>query len=99
MKKEIITSIEIEIGGVKVKVSPTEANALFDALGELLNRPVKQETIKEIIREPYAVYPRTYISPNYVPYTNPVWCTDGTLTATSNYTISSVNSSANIKVL
>ncbi len=92
MIENIIKTIEIEIGGVMVKVTPTEAKSLLDALSELLNVQPKVKIV-EVEKwqpcqpyqpnQPYWTYPvTTIVSPN------DKW--------TINYSL--VNSTASLKV-
>lgn len=82
MSKEIIKSIELNIGSVTVKVTPKEAQALFDALAELLGKPRVVEC-----NRPHWWYGQTYTVPgNFgtagtsgLPSINAFNCSDGSL--------------------
>lgn len=72
-KKNIIKTIEIEIGSVTAKITPEEANALFDALKTLLGKDAPLVSAPVIIRERYPPY-----------YPQPIWI--GTSTTMSGGT-------------
>ncbi len=68
MNDNIIKTIEIEIAGVTVKVTPIEAKSLLDALSELLNIQPKVKIVEVekwqpyIPYQPYWMYPSTTIT-------------------------------------
>ncbi len=61
MKENIIKTIEIEIGGTLVKITPEQLLDLHSAIGELLNLKTKKVIEREIIRD------------RYVPHSQPIW--------------------------
>lgn len=66
MSKEIIKSIEINIGDTTVKVDQKQLRALFDALKELFGEP------KTVYSYPYSYPYRWACLHNDVPLTGPV---------------------------
>jgi hypothetical protein len=62
MKSKLIKSVEIELDGITIKVTPEQALKLYDALGELLGKNVAPVVIKE----------KEYIPMPY-PAPTPIW--------------------------
>lgn len=84
MSKEIIKSIEINIGDTTVKVSPKQARELFQALADLLGENITKVTVTPSI--PY--YSPTWITPTPPTVT---YGTGGVPLNNGGYTISGVS--------
>jgi hypothetical protein len=59
MSENIIKTIEIEIAGVTVKVTPEQAKQLHSALGELLNLKTEKVVERGYVPTLFPAYSRT----------------------------------------
>ncbi len=84
MSKEIIKSIEINIGDTTVKVTPKQAAELHEALGALLN--VQPKVVERQVERHIHHHDRT---PYIWPYYQPIWTggTAGTSPDANKWTI------------
>jgi len=59
MADRVVKAVIVRVGGKDVKLPIAEAKKLYDALGELFDRPIVR--VEEVRPWPYPVYTRPYI--------------------------------------
>lgn len=65
-KENIIKKITIDIADTEIEVTPKQALALYEALGELLNQPKEKVIEKHVYERPW--YPRWQWAPGITLY-------------------------------